>query len=165
MAADTLILRDQLGAEFEIQVGDGSVSIEGQTIPVRELRHGEIRAGAFTVWVARTDDACWVFTAGRVYTFDARRARTPAQRSPRHQGGLSAPMPATVVKVLVSPGARVRSGDVVVVLEAMKMELPVRATMDGTVTAVRCREGELVQPGVDLIQLTAATGEEPAAKP
>src|SRR5688500_3357606 len=162
MAGDTLILRDQLGAEYEVRVGDASVSINGQTIAVSELREGEIRAGGLTVSTACAEDVCWVFTAGRVYSFDARRSRVPAQRSPRHHGSLSAPMPATVVKILVSPGGQVRAGDVVVVLEAMKMELPVRATVDGTVTAVRCREGELVQPGADLIQLTPATGEESA---
>lgn len=165
MAGDTLILRDEPGAEYEVQIGDASVSIDGQTITFSELREGEIRAGGLTVWTARAEDLCWVFTAGRVYTFEVRRSRVPAPRAPRHHGSLSAPMPATVVKLLVSPGSRVRAGDVVVVLEAMKMELPVRATVDGTVTVVRCREGELVQPGADLIQLTPATGEEPSGRP
>ena len=35
----------------------------------------------------------------------------------------------------------------------MKMELPIRAPADGTVTALHCREGELVQPGQDLVEL------------
>jgi biotin carboxyl carrier protein len=165
MAGDTLILRDQLGAEYEIQVGDASVSIDGQTIAIGGSREGEMRAGGLTVWTAVAEDTCWVFIGGRVYTFEARRARMPAQRSRQHHGSLSAPMPATVVKILVSAGSRVRSGEVVVVLEAMKMELPVRATVDGTVTAVHCREGELVQPGADLIQLTPEPDEKSAVTP
>jgi biotin carboxyl carrier protein len=40
------------------------------------------------------------------------------------------------------------------VLEAMKMELPVRAPHAGTVKDVSCREGDLVQPGVALLELT-----------
>ena len=53
-------------------------------------------------------------------------------------------MPATVIKVQVKAGDAVKKGDVVVVLEAMKMELPIRALGDATVAAVRCKEGELV---------------------
>jgi acetyl-CoA carboxylase biotin carboxylase subunit len=66
---------------------------------------------------------------------------------------LAAPMPATVVKVLVKPGDRVARGDTVVVLEAMKMELPLRAAGDATVKAVHCREGELVQPDAVLVEM------------
>ena len=69
-------------------------------------------------------------------------------------GALIAPMPATVVKVHVKPGDAVKQGDVVVLLEAMKMELPIRAGADATVTAVHCREGELVQPDALLVELT-----------
>ena len=67
---------------------------------------------------------------------------------------ISAPMPATVVKLLVKPGDAVKKGDTLVVLEAMKMELPLRAAGDATVTAVHCREGELVQPDAVLVELT-----------
>ena len=62
-------------------------------------------------------------------------------------------MPATVLRVLVAPGTAVKKGDTVVLLEAMKMELPIRAPADATVTAVNCREGELVQPDTILIEL------------
>jgi biotin carboxyl carrier protein len=62
-------------------------------------------------------------------------------------------MAGTVVRMAVKPGDRVKAGDTLVVLEAMKMELPVRATHDGVVVAVHCREGELVQPGTRLIEM------------
>jgi biotin carboxyl carrier protein len=58
-----------------------------------------------------------------------------------------------VLKLLVTPGTAVRRGDTVMVLEAMKMELPIRAARDGIVTSVACREGELVQPGVTLVEI------------
>ena len=66
-------------------------------------------------------------------------------------GAVTAPMPATVINVNVSPGDEVKHGDVLIVLEAMKMELPVRAPGDGRVRAVHCRAGDLVQPDVSLI--------------
>jgi 3-methylcrotonyl-CoA carboxylase alpha subunit len=66
---------------------------------------------------------------------------------------MSAPMPATVVKLFVSPGASLKKGDTVLTLEAMKMELPIRSPRDGVVRAVHCKPGELVQPGVNLVEL------------
>jgi biotin carboxyl carrier protein len=60
-------------------------------------------------------------------------------------------MPATVVAINVTPGQTVKAGDVLVVLEAMKMELAVTAPHDGRVREVSCRVGELVQPDVALI--------------
>jgi biotin carboxyl carrier protein len=62
-------------------------------------------------------------------------------------------MPATVIKIDVKEGDRVRKGDVVVLLEAMKMELPVRAPADAVVRAVRCRIGELVDADAVLVEL------------
>ena len=65
---------------------------------------------------------------------------------------LMAPMPATVIRVQVKPGDAVSKGDIVLVLEAMKMELPIRALGEGIVAAVHCREGELVQPDTALVE-------------
>jgi 3-methylcrotonyl-CoA carboxylase alpha subunit len=62
-------------------------------------------------------------------------------------------MPAKVSAVLVEAGQHVGKGDVLLKLEAMKMELPVRAPHEGTVTAMLCQVGELVQPGITLVEL------------
>ena len=78
-------------------------------------------------------------------------ARTRRSASTAGQA-LVAPMPATVIAVHVEAGDAVKKGDVVVVLEAMKMELPLRALGDGVVSAVRCRAGELVQADATLIE-------------
>jgi urea carboxylase len=61
-------------------------------------------------------------------------------------------MPATVIKIHVTPGDLVKKGDTVLLLEAMKMELPIRALGDGIVAAVCCREGELVQADATLVE-------------
>jgi acetyl-CoA carboxylase biotin carboxylase subunit len=83
-----------------------------------------------------------------------RNAAPPRRRSASESAqALTAPMPATVIKILAKAGDRVTKGDTVVVLEAMKMELPLRAAGDATIKAVHCREGELVQPDAVLIEL------------
>ena len=159
MARDALILRGEDGSEHKVDVGDGPVSVDGEAIDAARVRDGEVRAGERHVWTARQGDVRWVFADGQVFTFTVERAAGRGSRGPRHDGGLAAPMPATIVRMAVAPGDRVRAGDVVVVLEAMKMELPIRAPIDGIVVSVHGRQGELVQPGHDLVQLAPDTPE------
>jgi 3-methylcrotonyl-CoA carboxylase alpha subunit len=66
---------------------------------------------------------------------------------------MSAPMPGLVLKILVASGAVVEKGAPLIILEAMKMEHQIHAPYAGTVRAVNCHEGELVQPGVDLVEI------------
>ena len=70
---------------------------------------------------------------------------------------LCTPMPATVSAILVELGQVVQAGDALLRLEAMKMELAVRAPVAGRITAVGCRVGDLVQPGRPLVGLDPAT--------
>ena len=60
---------------------------------------------------------------------------------------VEAEMVANVWKVLVSTGATVAEGDTLVILESMKMEIPVEAPVGGTVSAVHVEEGGVVQEG------------------
>lgn len=107
------------------------------------------------VYIAGTPSDQWACADGRVFRGDFGDARDQPRRAARVTGpqALTAPMPATVIKVLVQPGAAVKKGDTILLLEAMKMELPIRAPGDATVTAVHCREGELVQPETTLVEL------------
>ena len=77
--------------------------------------------------------------------------RYPEPGSGLAAGALAAPMPGTVVRVDVEAGAAVTAGQVLVVLEAMKMEHAVRAAVDGTATEVRVAAGEQVDAGAVLV--------------
>jgi acetyl-CoA carboxylase biotin carboxyl carrier protein len=59
----------------------------------------------------------------------------------------------TVWKVEVSVGQEVEEGDTVVVLESMKMEMPVEAEDEGKVAEIRCEEGQSVSEGEVLVVL------------
>jgi 3-methylcrotonyl-CoA carboxylase alpha subunit len=72
-------------------------------------------------------------------------------------GGLEAPMPGVVTRVMVAAGDAVRKGQPLLAIEAMKMEHLIRSPRDGKVTRVAARTGELVNGGVPLVEL-----EEPA---
>jgi len=59
----------------------------------------------------------------------------------------------TVWKIEVAVGQSVKEGDTVVILESMKMEMPVEATASGTVREIKVKEGQPVQEGAALVVL------------
>ena len=156
MAPSRQLLRSSDGHEYRAGVEGDAVAVDGTAVRVHHQADGSLRVDAGRVqraWAVAAGDVRWVFIDGQVFVFDADRPSGRRRRSAAAHGSLTAPMPATVRKVLVSPGATVRHGDVLIVLEAMKMELPVRAPADGTVATLKCAEGDLVQAGQELIEL------------
>lgn len=107
------------------------------------------------VYVAAAGNDRWAFWNGVVFQPGSAAAppELPRERRQETLQALIAPMPASVLKVAVAAGASVRRGDTLVILEAMKMELPLRATHDATVKTIRCRIGERVPAGAVLVEL------------
>jgi biotin carboxyl carrier protein len=62
-------------------------------------------------------------------------------------------MPGQVLRVLVSAGQRVKLGDSLITLEAMKMEQTIKATIHGVVGAVLVKPGDMVAPGQMLVEI------------
>jgi acetyl-CoA/propionyl-CoA carboxylase biotin carboxyl carrier protein len=79
-----------------------------------------------------------------------------SRRSAHSSSGntLVSPMQGTIVKIAASEGQRVSAGDVIVVLEAMKMEQPLTAHKDGTVTRLAVEVGQTVSAGASICELT-----------
>lgn len=83
-------------------------------------------------------------------------APTPAPAPAAMPAGASvieAPMPGKILKISVAVGASVSSGDVLLILEAMKMENEISAPAGGTVREIRAREGDSVNTGDVLVVL------------
>jgi 3-methylcrotonyl-CoA carboxylase alpha subunit len=112
------------------------------------------------IYVAGPPGNTWAFWNGQLFrgSFAAPSPDRPHAPRAKAAQSLAAPMPARVIKVLVQPGATVKKGDTVIILEAMKMELPVRTSREGIVSAVHCREGELVQPDTVLVEIADSVG-------
>jgi 3-methylcrotonyl-CoA carboxylase alpha subunit len=132
LGADTLVVSLEKVAEGVFRVRRGGAS--------RLLHLARDGARVFLSW------------DGVAYTLEEERegARRPARLDP---GALEAPMPGRVAAVRVAPGTRVRKGEELLVVEAMKMENALRAPRDGRVRAVHASVGEMVAPGRPLVEL------------
>ena len=85
--------------------------------------------------------------------FSPPHAGTPAAGSAADADGVTAPLAGTVARVLVEEGQAIEAGEVVLVLEAMKMETEITAPQAGTVTAVLVAPGTAVTSGQVLLQI------------
>lgn len=106
--------------------------------------------------VAVDKGTVWAHVDGRTFIVEApgrtRRGGKAAGGS-ANPGEIVAPMPGKIIKVMVQPGAKVGAGDVVVVMEAMKMEYTLKASASGVVESISCVAGEQVTLGKVLAKL------------
>ena len=140
-------------------VGPGEVDVDGRRAAV------EVTAIDGATWQVTVDGRRlrvhmvmdgpdgWAMADGWMFEVTRETGRPVAHAESADADALASPMPATVTRVLVAPGDAVGRGDTLVLLEAMKLELAIRAPRDGTVRELRCQEGALVEPGIPLIVL------------
>lgn len=98
---------------------------------------------------AKQGDKRQLWVNGRYVTYE--RVQKRAGGNTAVAGSLTATIPAVVSDILVSVGDEVTMGDKLILLESMKMVIPIQAPHDGVVTAVKCTVGDSVQPGVPLL--------------
>jgi acetyl-CoA/propionyl-CoA carboxylase biotin carboxyl carrier protein len=150
----------------------GFVAIDGETLTIggREHRFAarEIDSGHALVSLdgtarvyafARDDDSVWVGRDG--HAFEARVERLLPGGEAAATGSLEAPMPGTVLAVHAANGDAVEEGQVLVVLESMKMELQVTAPHAGEVAALEVAVGDRVEPRQTLLAVTPAGEQRP----
>ena len=118
-----------------------------------ERLHVEGPAASVGGFAAVAGDVVWVTVAGEVFSFTVTHGARRAKSESRDHDAFTPPMSATVVRILAKAGDAVKSGDILIALEAMKMELPIRSPRDGVVRKVNCAVGDLVQPDQMLIEL------------
>lgn len=113
----------------------------------------EIRVGEKTYvvpYILKGSTVSFAFD-GEIYSIDV-DSKGPRARARHRDQSTAAPMPGMVLKILVKAGDVVKRGAPLIVLEAMKMEHVIVAPADGTVAGINCKEGEMVQPGVELVK-------------
>ncbi len=128
---------------------------------------GERHLGRLTGGLLRLDDATLpvtivpgealtVLVSGRTIAITPLDPLAPPRAAPPGADHVLAPIPGRITSVLVQPGDVVSRGQTLIVLEAMKMEMSLTSAMDGTIAAVRCAVGDMVQEGADLVDFASA---------
>ena len=146
-----------LAISFERKGERFALDLEGRRFEADVVRDGfwfTVRSGgkATRCAVARGRRGVWVSCEGRTYLLEHERPEAAAKgKSPVDE--LRAPMTGRVVQVAAENGAAVREGDLLVTIEAMKMEFRLVAPEDGVVAEVRCGAGERVELGDLLVVL------------
>ncbi len=138
-----------------------SVSTQGRTYHVEVLAASDGRfeilvdGRHLVAYVSADRQNRWVTVDGRTARLTkAATSRPAASRDGRSE--LSAPMPGQVKAVQVNPGEHVAKGQVLLVLEAMKMEIRLQAPFDGLVASVDVRIGQTVEREQILVKLQEA---------
>ena len=124
--------------------GPAEVTVDGERVGIE-------RAGVLTWFlVHRSGDTAYaVGPSGTTRLVETQRF--PGVAIEDDPGSLHAPMPGKVIKVAVAPGDAVEEGQLLVVLEAMKMEHALRSPVAGTVHEVRAAEGDQVEADAVLV--------------
>lgn len=131
------------GLRWTVDNGGDLVSVailEGGDTHVRFEVDGLIRRAVYL----HAGDKIEIDLDGRVYRFEDTTYRAPAKAGARGDGVLRAPMTGTITRVRAEPDQIVARGDVLAVLEAMKMEQQIIAPIAGKVTTVAVSKGQLV---------------------
>jgi propionyl-CoA carboxylase alpha chain len=142
------------GTELELTIGGKSTRISRFAADGDRLWFIEHAGHRRSVRVARAQARAWVLCEGQLFAF-VEQPRFAEPGAGAVAGGLTAPMPGKVVKVLVREGQEVVANAPLVVLEAMKMEHTVRAIAAGTVRAVHVAVGDQVDTDRVLAVVTA----------
>ena len=124
---------------------------------VFELELDGVRIHGAGISTGPNDRQLWV--GGQTLKY-RRVTRGAAERSSSGGGDLSVVIPATVVEVLTNVGDSVEAGDKLVLLESMKMVLPIIAPRAGVVSAIHCAVGDSVAAGVPLVELEPESSSE-----
>ena len=150
------------GSQVEVILARDSARLDGRLVPFsRQVRSGpltglEIGGEWIPLRAVRAGDRVFVWCAGRAREFRETSSRSTSSRGsarPDHSAALLSPMPGRIRRSLVAEGDTVASGQVLLVLEAMKMEHAIRSPRDGRVVRLLFREGELVEAGVALVEI------------
>jgi acetyl/propionyl-CoA carboxylase alpha subunit len=154
--------------QFSIEILDEEhILVDGQPFNVDFEAVGDqpvysllINGHSYEAYIYPSDEGWQVLLLGRLYpavVIDEREKRLLESAGGRVMESaeyhLKAPMPGLIVSVPVSEGQKVEKGDVLVILESMKMQNELKAPRDGTVTRLRVKSGDNVEQKQTLLSV------------
>lgn len=144
------VSRDKQSFELLLKHQDGQFFVlemlypDGRRRQIRAAGHGQ-------------QDHRQIWVNGRYH--DYIRVRERGSGGPV-DGSLSSSIPAVVTQVLVNIGDKVSEGEKLILLESMKMVIPIQAPRNGTVKAIHCAAGDSIQAGVPLVEIEDKQSDE-----
>jgi len=132
-----------------VEQAHSEISVARDNQPGRLLV--EVNGQAQFAHVAKVGDSWWIHLDGRIHVVNGHE--TGSADSSAGEGGLTAPMPGTILEIYAKAGQRVREGQTLLVMEAMKMEHRIQAPKAGEVLSVNFSEGDRVDMGATLVEL------------
>lgn len=129
--------------------------IDKQTVFVRKLADQYFASNDNVHWkkLARQDSPTIMLNCDKV--FKLYRGYKPSSLSQGGEGGLLTQMPGKVVKIMANVGDKVKKGQTLLILEAMKMENEIKCGVDGVVKAVHVKAGDALDQGVLMMEVEA----------
>lgn len=149
--------RAQPNNSFEMRVGDQGFNVDVLAV---DSNSTELAINERRMEFELTQDADTWYVNGPAGDIELRELpRFVLPGSDDIEGGLSAPMPGKILSTEVNTGDKVLAGQLLVVLEAMKMEHRITAPMDGVITGVRVEAGDQVHKDVVLVEMDMPEGD------
>jgi acetyl-CoA/propionyl-CoA carboxylase, biotin carboxylase, biotin carboxyl carrier protein len=156
LAVHTRWIETEMTAQFEPQHFETRAPAPAAEAPAREAITVDVGGKRLEVTVPAALSLPAAAGANHGSSERVRSPRGAARRSPGGAGSgdsLVSPMQGTIVKIVATEGTQVSAGDTVVILEAMKMEQPLTAHKDGTVTGLAVEVGQTVAADTEICQI------------
>jgi len=151
-SATTIVLREGAREQAVRLLGSGPYVYAGHRVAARDEAHRWLVDGSHAA-AAASDGIVWTSVGGTTWELET----GPRERQIEAAAGaeVAAPMPGLVIAAQAVVDRRIRRGDLLFVVEAMKMELRVEAPADGMVTRVLANVGQQVERGQRLAEFEA----------
>lgn len=147
--------------QYRVDIHNDQFQVNGELLDVKMRRLNE--QGLFLlqqgtrqlelVMQPREQNQFSVLVDRRHMTVQVEKKEGPAPKKLPTAGALSAPMPGTIIEIRVSEGQQVSKGDVVAVMESMKMQMEIRSPVAGTIIKIAVKPGNKVEKGAALVQV------------
>ena len=139
---------------FTADINGEKIELSGEILN-KNLVAVELQGKKDTLAFSQSKDALTIFKNGKTYAFHYIKNNYSAEDSASSEGNLKAPMPGAITQVFVTANQSVKKDEVLLTLEAMKMEYAIRAPFDGVVIASYFQKGDQVKAGDELVEFQA----------
>lgn len=142
-----------------------TLEIDGHRLDTRLLWHGHhegelvINGSPSRFYAAQDGNTLYLHLAGRVWVLEAQDEFSESRDKSASAGVVHAPMPGVVMEINVAPGDQVEPGQPLMLIESMKLQTEIQASVAGTVAAIGAEVGESFDKGAVLVDIEVETAD------